>query len=386
MSKEEKTTAAAAAGALALIVLVAGLSLGWSAWTWAPIAALPVIGAAALVHQVGVRRDQRAKQREYVRKERPEPEPEPPRREPFADVSVRSAVPDYWFLLSGTAFWLPNPRVADGGHWNPGAVAKDAVVSRAAEVLRQAQPDEHSALTERLNAVLGVAIVDPSGNVQAWGGDLQVALADSDQKRLHRLADVRKEVEVWEHERNHERNVREYLGADVLSSPGSAVVWWLARHLEDQDSGLHAAVENIGPLRQLTFAAHQAGTPEWPNADSAWSAPVAGYHFAPALDSAYAVNGGSETGRSRGQRLVDLLVETTADHEQDERDLFVEQQARLLEAHGCRQEAAMLRERFDLARLPSDEAEQALDERPSTAVADERDEPACGAAERGDGP
>ncbi len=386
MSKDEKTTITAMSVVLTLGILITALTLGWPIWAWLPLGLVPGVGAVLLTNKLRSRRDQLRMQQEFDgMAAAPEPEPEQPRQEPIAEVSLPSAVLDYRFLLSGTAYWLPNPNASGGEHWNLGAVAKDAIVSRAAEVLAAAQPDEHSTLDERLNAVLGTALTVSSGQVLAWGRDLVVTLPDLDKQRLDRLAEVRKEVEVWEHERNHERNIREYLGEDALSSPGSAVVWWLARHHEDSDSGLRAAVENICNLRKLTSAAHETEIPEWSTFEAASSPgtdPVPAYTFHPfgddgSMRSTFVVNGevSPNSEQFRVQRLVTLIVEAIADKDEDERSLFVQRQAQLLDLHGYHEEAAALRARFDMDSPSQDETASAPateeEDWPHTLVLDE---------------
>src|SRR5690606_13970414 len=58
--------------------------------------------------------------------------------------------------------------------------------------------------------------------------------------------------------RKYECDRREYLGKDVLKDTGSAVVWWLAKH----DDQVKQAVDEIGPLAQLSSAANDRDVPE----------------------------------------------------------------------------------------------------------------------------
>ncbi|GGV66065.1 hypothetical protein GCM10010294_19140 [Streptomyces griseoloalbus] len=88
--------------------------------------------------------------------------------------------------------------------------------------------------------------------------DVTLALAPADRERLRKLKDLRKDEEVWEYERQHERNKRRYLGDDVLKSVGTAVVWWLARH----ENEIEKAVDMIGPLARIAAAANGEEVPE----------------------------------------------------------------------------------------------------------------------------
>lgn len=322
MSKDEKNTIAAVAGVLALLVVVVGLTLGWPAWVWIPLAVLPAVAGVVLGKRIASSR-------------RPEPFPEPsvepdqpPSAEPnqvdLPEVSLPSAVPDYRFLVSGTVYWRRNSKSPGREHWNLDSVAKEAITSRAGAALLTAQPHEYSVLAERLNVELGTEQLVPSGHVSAWGGAFVVTLPEADRNRLQRLADVRKNIEVWEQERSHERNVREYLGDDVLSSPGSAVVWWLARHYQDEGSGVSTAVDNIGRLRDLTAAAHETHNPTRRAANG----------DAPVQDGICP--------------LVTWIDETFADRDEGERDLFVRWQVRELVRYQKHEEAAALRAHYSI--------------------------------------
>ncbi|MCE3034603.1 hypothetical protein [Streptomyces sp. CMSTAAHL-2] len=73
-----------------------------------------------------------------------------------------------------------------------------------------------------------------------------------------RLAKVRKDKAVWEHQRTYEQSKRQYLGEDVLKNTGSAVVWWLAKN----DEHVEKTVADLGLLAQLTSAANDSDIPE----------------------------------------------------------------------------------------------------------------------------
>lgn len=94
--------------------------------------------------------------------------------------------------------------------------------------------------------------------MEAHTADVTLTLASADRDRLRKLNDLRKDEEIWEYERQYERNKRRYLGDDVLKSAGNAVVWWLARH-EDE---IEKAVDMIGPLAQIAAAANDEEVPE----------------------------------------------------------------------------------------------------------------------------
>lgn len=138
------------------------------------------------------------------------------------------------------------------------ALAVSWVASRALEVVHREVPGRVNFARYLLEGELGVPLRDRSGRVTALAADVTLSLTPADRERLRKLSDLRKDEEVWEYERQHERNKRRYLGDDVLKSAGSAVVWWLARH-EDE---IEKAVDMIGPLAQIAAAANDEEVPE----------------------------------------------------------------------------------------------------------------------------
>lgn len=79
-----------------------------------------------------------------------------------------------------------------------------------------------------------------------------------DVTRLRTSSRLRKQVHEWEQMREHERNLRKYLGDDVLTTAGSALVWWLARHFDD-DEAVPAAVRLIDELSTLSMVSQDHG-------------------------------------------------------------------------------------------------------------------------------
>ncbi len=128
----------------------------------------------------------------------------------------------------------------------------DAVIERARVVTSCREPFRSSLVQHELSGALGVMELTPGGHIRVMALEVVLILPEEDQQRLHRLAAIRKSEELWEHERNYERNKREYLGGDVLRNTGSAVVWWLAKN----DDHVEKAVKDIGLLARLTSAAN----------------------------------------------------------------------------------------------------------------------------------
>ncbi|MGW5783821.1 hypothetical protein ACWEWK_07505 [Streptomyces sp. NPDC003757] len=99
---------------------------------------------------------------------------------------------------------------------------------------------------------------ESTGHLQAMAENVQLVLAQQDQERLDKLADICKDDEVWVHQRKYEQSRRRYLGEDVLKDTGSAVVWWLARN----DEHVERTVNDLTLLAQLTSAANDTDIPE----------------------------------------------------------------------------------------------------------------------------
>ncbi|MFE9247966.1 hypothetical protein [Streptomyces sp. NPDC007088] len=236
-----------------------GSLLHWSVWLWGFMSMLTASGSLLLVMTF------LSGGRESASPDEPR-EPEPPAapmEQPYQetrviDAALPSATDGYDFLFSATVWWRPAPHHADRSDAASPVLAASSIVSRALNVVRCEEPGRANFARYLLEGDLGVPLPDRSGRVEALAADVTLALAPADRERLRKLSDLRKDEEIWEYERQHERNKRRYLGDDVLKSAGSAVVWWLARH-EDE---IEKAVEMIGPLAQVAAAANDEEVPE----------------------------------------------------------------------------------------------------------------------------
>ena len=303
-----------------LLAVILGLCLGWPLWIWGLVAAL--LSGALLAGMAFTGRAQRA-----------EPFPEgtlidlpvrPVERREIQLTRVRlpSAERDYGFLLTATVRWCPRPdgpdRPMDGG-----ALARASVVQRAEEVTRTSEPGRCSLVQHELSAALAVMLPDPYDLVDAHAVEVTLALDDRDQERLDRLAVIRKEQTVWEHERRHEQDRREYLHSDVLRDTGSAVVWWLTRN----DEQIGRTVDDLGILAQLTSAANNEEIPEllrelittppapepvWGLADTAPSAPRTVADLAGDLFRAAGINPDQ---KGKYLLLIDTLASAVAEND-----------------------------------------------------------------------
>ncbi|MFI2117240.1 hypothetical protein ACH489_22535 [Streptomyces rubiginosohelvolus] len=242
---------------LVLAALAVGAAFDWPLWLWFLLASL--IAAALLI-------DMRVSRAEGARPTVPDPDesaPEPPAEAPYQETSivvvpVQSAVEDCPFLFSASVWWRPAGRFAHSTHGNPAALAATSVLQRVQSMTLAEDPGRCTFLERSLEGLLGSPALDDSGLVVAFATDVRLVLRPRDQQHLEELDGLRKAMGSWESRRQHERNLREYLGEDVLRSPGNAVVWWMARH-EDQ---IERAVDMIAPLTILSAAANDEEIPE----------------------------------------------------------------------------------------------------------------------------
>ena len=177
--------------------------------------------------------------------------------EEVADVLLPSQDADYHFLFSATVLWSPVGTGSTRQPANLAASAVEAVVQRASEITRLRAAVSASRVRWELGSVLGELKADSADCVRAMANSVQLVLPASDQERLDKLAAVRKDETVWEHERHYEQSRRRYLSGDVLKDPGSAVVWWLSRNNDEVEK----AVRDIGLVVQLYSAANNTDTP-----------------------------------------------------------------------------------------------------------------------------
>jgi hypothetical protein len=236
-----------------------GHFLHWSAWLWAFMSMVTTSGSLLLVMTGSGGGHAQADGYGAGEAEPPAEPVEPPFQETrVVDVPLSSAAAGYDFLFSATVWWKPVSDRTGRSDAFP-ALAASSVVSRALEVVRHEEPGRAGFARCLLEGQLGLLAPDLSGRVAARAADVTLTISAADRERLRKLSDLRKDEEVWEYERQHERNKRRYLGDDVLKSAGSAVVWWLARH-EDE---IERAVHMIGPLAQVAAAANDEEVPEF---------------------------------------------------------------------------------------------------------------------------
>lgn len=259
MTREQRSAVRVASATAALFWAALGLLLGWAVWAWVVLMVLTLIAPSLLAEWISRRlHERRIREHQMAAPQVPVVEPRAPEQYRLPATPLRSSRPDYRLIFSCTVWWRRSPHEPRLPHADPGSLAAEMVLDQARQLATTAAPDEVELARQKLTSLLGTLHADQSGRVEAWVTDVVLELPESDAERLRRLADVRKEEEVWEHERNHERNKRAYLGDDVLKSAGSALVWWLAR----DESQVDDAVEKIPNLRKLTAAAQDRRVPD----------------------------------------------------------------------------------------------------------------------------
>ncbi|UWM49074.1 hypothetical protein N0X72_08565 [Streptomyces carpaticus] len=309
-----------------LVFLITGIGLGWPPWCWA------ILGVTALSTSVATTvptRDHPAPPPDDPYFLAPEAEPAPAgpqyREHRIHRVALPSCTPDYHFEFSATVRWY-EMETEDDSPLDGGSLAARAVLSRARVITQYEQPSQYSLTEHLLSGELGLTAPDDRRRVMAMARDVRLALPEADRDRLEKLAMIRKNEDVWEHERNHERNKRAYLGDDVLKDPGSALVWWLAR----DESKLHETADLIGLFTLLSAAANNQELPDAFTSSQDPSEPVEDTPL-------------TESERTVVEALVDLMRH--ADISVDN-TLFIDRVVKILENSGRPAAAEEIRRAF----------------------------------------
>ncbi|GCD39109.1 hypothetical protein OEIGOIKO_06938 [Streptomyces chrestomyceticus JCM 4735] len=380
MSSGQKTATVFITVICALLLVIAGLSLQWPVWAW-PTAAAVLIFSSALAFWLDSRRPAPGTWEYPAHPDLPVPPVERWERT-VAGVALPSSVPDYDFLFSATIRWRPLNATVDAPRVNAGGLAVDAVLARARAVTARQNPHHSTLAQHQLDGALGTMEPDVTDRVEAMAENVTLQLSDADRERLTKLSTVRKDEDVWEHERNYERSKRTYLGNEVLKDTGSAVVWWMAKH----DDRIEKTVDLIGPLAQLSSAANNQEVPELfrhlvarPDAPGE---PVNGE----SVNGSTAPHGAyfsSFTAPDRqpfrdGERgpeepdvptvLGSFMDDAGLARDEYVRALFARRIADCLAAEGCEEAASAIRRRFDSPGTAGDEcAEDSVEEAPGEA-------------------
>ncbi|MFR9788477.1 hypothetical protein ACL07V_07335 [Streptomyces sp. MB22_4] len=253
MTTARKTTTVFLTILCALLLAIVGLTQRWPAWTWATLAVLLVVLPAAAMKIAAARRGPVP----VVFEEQLTAPPVERTDCQVSQVALPSLREDYDFVFSATVRWYLVESPGSAPVLNPSGLAAETVLNRARALTEKREPGQASLVQHELGGLLSRMFPDPTGQLQAMAENISLTLLPQDQERLDRLAKVRKDKAVWEHQRTYEQSRRQYLGEDVLKDTGSAVVWWLAKN----DEHVEKTVADLGLLARLTSAANDSDVP-----------------------------------------------------------------------------------------------------------------------------
>lgn len=252
MNHEEKNLLIGMVAGAIVIPSVLGIALSGPLWVWGGIVILLLVGVVFVGAWLRERQYRSQPRAQSPQRQQAPPDVEPT-QEVLPTVSLDSADRDYRFQFSATVLWRRMPTGIGPPHADPRDLAINSILARAREVTSIARPEDHARLGHQLGAALGAMTPDPSHYIVASAKEITLTVPEADVDRLAKLIELRKEERYWEHQRNHERNVRAYLTDDVLSSTSSAVVWWLANHPDQVEEN----VRLIDSLARLVEVAHE---------------------------------------------------------------------------------------------------------------------------------
>jgi hypothetical protein len=323
-----------------LLVAIVGLVQGWPGWTWPALAALLLMVPAGVFRVAAQRRGPVPVSFEEQLTAAPVERTECR----VSQVALPSLWDDYCFVFSATVRWCFVDGPGRGTVLNPAGLAVDAVLGRARALAEKREPGHASLLQYELGGALSRMCPDTTGHLRAMAEDISLTMLDEDRERLDRLAGVRKDEAVWEHQRKYEQSKRRYLGEDVLKDTGSAVVWWLTKN----DEHVAKTVADLPLLAQLTSAAkdtdiprrllemlpHQPGGPGTSDTGTESAGPP------PAEPSA-------------ADHLSGFFAAMGFQEDDDRRAMLGRQISQLIEQHNRHETAEDLLRRFDPPRPPA---------------------------------
>ncbi|BDM71686.1 hypothetical protein HEK616_51730 [Streptomyces nigrescens] len=254
MTTAQRTTTVFLTVLCGLLLSIVGLTQQWPTWKWTTLAALLLVVPVAAFRIASLRRGSLPVSFEEQLTASPVERTECH----VNQVRLPSLWDDYHFVFSATVRWYLVASPESASVLNPAGLAVEAVLNRARTITEKREPGQASLVQHELSGALSRMCPDPTGHLQAMAENISLTLVEQDQERLDRLAKVRKEKAVWEHQRKYEQSKRQYLGEDVLKDTGSAVVWWLAKN----DEHVEKTVADLALLAQLTSAANDTDIPE----------------------------------------------------------------------------------------------------------------------------
>ncbi|MFI8486643.1 hypothetical protein [Streptomyces rubrogriseus] len=254
MTTARKTTIVFLTVLSGLLLSIVGLTQRWPTWAWPLLAVLLLVVPAAVFRVASMR----CGTVPVAFEEQLTAAPVERTEHRVNQVVLPSKWPDYDFVFSATVRWYLVDAPASAPVLNPAGLAVDAILKRARIITEQREPVRSSLVEQELSGALSRMAPESTGHLQAMAENIRLVLVRQDQERLDKLADVRKDEEVWAHQRKYEQSRRRYLGEDVLKDTGSAVVWWLTKN----DEHVEHTVNDLALLAQLTSAANDTDIPE----------------------------------------------------------------------------------------------------------------------------
>ncbi|MGV4928728.1 hypothetical protein [Streptomyces sp. BHT-5-2] len=254
MTTARKTTTVFLTVLGGLLLAILGIAQRWPVWSWPVLAVCLLAVPAAAFRIASLRRG--SVPVSFTEQLTASPVERTEHR--VRQVALPSLWDDYNFVFSATVRWYLVESPDNAAVLNPAGLAVEAILNRARALTEKREPGRASFVQHELSGVLSHMRPEPTGHLQAMAENVSLTLLEQDQERLDRLAKVRKEKAVWEHQRKYEQSRRQYLGEDVLKDTGSAVVWWLAKN----DEQVEKTVADLALLAQLASAANDTDIPE----------------------------------------------------------------------------------------------------------------------------
>jgi hypothetical protein len=165
------------------------------------------------------------------------------------DLPLRSATEGYHFLFSCTVRYQ---QVRPGEpHSAPHDVARYAVARQAVQLAASTDLLSHSGLESMIASYVGSARYELNGQLRVWATNVVVRVADADVQAMHKQHELRREMELWRHQKEMECHERDHV-ARMLVDPRQTVAWWVSRNPQH----IGQAMGMVEPLTQLSAAIH----------------------------------------------------------------------------------------------------------------------------------
>lgn len=238
------------------------------------------------------------------------------------EIALPSATVDHDLMFSAVIHWRWSGHV-DLTVRNPIGPAVHAVVTRAAEHVRDTAPEEHGLTECALGAHLAVEIAVTGMGISAWAEQVRLRLPDKDAERIALLADLRKDRAL--HLAIHE--TEQDFTTETPTPPHTQDLV----PFDDGEDDDHSFFEPLA-------AEEETRTTDWPGPGSDVDEDGYESYWWPA----------DEPGPATAEQDVQVailrgIVESVED---DHRPEFVDQQVQLLEEGGFTEVARRIRDEF----------------------------------------